>query len=543
MTISFDFSQFAELLTLPMGEALWRIFFWYFGWLPVACMMLWGLLQVWLQERRIAWEHHQKFILLAIDIPRNNEQSLLAVENLFTYFAGAHNTFSLIEKWWEGKFQLAFSFEIVSIGGYIQFLIHTPATFRHLVESAVYSQYPDAEIYEVEDYAKPAPNEFPDDEYDIWGAEFIQSANEMLPIRTYKEFEHDVGKPEMKFRDPMASLMDLMSSLQKGEQLWYQILVVPIAWDWVLHADHYVDEILGKGHKSTKANDAVDKVVSWMSDASEQVYQLWGHVDDHNSKENQPLKAHELPPGPKKKLEAVQEKIAKMGFEVTIRAIYLAKKEVMNKPKVVNGFVGYIKQFNTGDLNALKPDTSLTMTSANYLFTKYRLNHKKNSIMKGYKHRSETIGRPTWIVNVEELATLWHFPIDAVIKAPLVQRASAKRIEPPMALPMDEGRKAASSVEPIFEEGFEVEEENAKRADPSFHAKPKTPGFLEEAEPSKQELEDERQEGEEGFSDPAGDGSPGLTNPALDIVPGDTAKELASDSEKKGSPPSNLPFG
>ncbi len=543
MEINIDFSQLTELLTLPMGEALWRIFFWYFGWLPVAIIMLWGLIQVWLHERRMAWEHHQKFILLAIDIPRNNDQSLLAVENLFTYFAGAHNTFTLIEKWWEGKIQLGFSFEIVSIGGYIQFLIHTPAAFRHLVESAIYSQYPDAEIYEVEDYTKTAPNDFPDDEYDIWGAEFIQTGHEFLPIRTYKEFEHDFGKPEYKFRDPMASLMDLMSSLKKGEQLWYQIIVIPIAWDWVLHAQHYIDAILGKPHAATKANQLVDSTVEWISDASEKVYELWGHVDSHDSKEAQSLKAHELPPGPKKQLEAIQLKIAKMGFEVCVRAIYVAKKEVMNKPKVVNGFVGYIKQFNTGDLNALKPDTSMTMTSANYLFTKMRLNHKKRSIMKGYKRRSDMIGRPPWIMNVEELATLWHFPIDAVIKVPLVQRAAARRVEPPMALPMDEGRKAASSVEPIFSEGFTVEEEPAKAADSSFHGKPKTPGFLEEHEPSKAELEAERKKGEEEFSDPAGDASPGLDNPNLDIVPGDTAKELSGDSGEKGSPPANLPFG
>ncbi|MFA5407074.1 MAG: hypothetical protein WC307_06980, partial [Candidatus Nanoarchaeia archaeon] len=168
MTISFDLSGFTELLYLPTGTVLWRLFFWYFGWMPVAFVMLWGIIQVWLQHRRELWGAKQKYIILAIDVPRNNAQSLRAVENLFIYFGGAHGTFSLIEKWWEGKFQVAFSFEVISLGGYIQFLIRTPIQFRNLVETAIYSQYPDAEVYEIEDYVEAAPNRYPNEEYDIW---------------------------------------------------------------------------------------------------------------------------------------------------------------------------------------------------------------------------------------------------------------------------------------------------------------------------------------------------------------------------------------
>jgi hypothetical protein len=122
----------------------------------------------------------------------------------------------------------------VSIDGYTQFLIRTPETFRNLVESAIYSQYPDSEITEVDDYTTELPSRFPDDEWDCMGAEFLQANNWVYPIKTYDSFVYQVGPSnEEYFKDPMASLMDLCSSLQVGEQLWYQIILIPEGFDWV----------------------------------------------------------------------------------------------------------------------------------------------------------------------------------------------------------------------------------------------------------------------------------------------------------------------
>src|SRR6056297_2646102 len=214
MDIVIDFSFLNQLLYLRPEVLVCRILAW-FGCIPVAITLLWGFYEIWIQHRRAQWAaENANFMLLAIDIPRENIQSPKSVENMFSYIAGAHSSFNLIEKYWEGKWQLYFSFEIVSIEGYTQFLIYTPVDFRDLVESAVYSQYPDAEITEVDDYTAGFPTKFPDENYDVWGTEFILAGEEMLPIKTYLEFEHQFGKEvEEYFRDPMAALMDLTSSL------------------------------------------------------------------------------------------------------------------------------------------------------------------------------------------------------------------------------------------------------------------------------------------------------------------------------------------
>ncbi len=507
MTISLDFSGLAELVYLPLGTVLWRVFFWYFGWMPIAIVLMFGIIEVWLKHQKAKWASTQKHIVLAIDLPRNNEQSPRAVENMFVYFAGAHASLTLIEKYWDGKFQLGFSFEIVSIGGFIQFLVHTPASFRNMVETAVYSQYPDAEIYEVEDYTKTAPDSFPDEEYDIWGTEIVQVADPALPIRLYQEFEHQFGAPEVQYKDPMAALMDLMSSLQKGEQLWYQIVLIPIDQTWVKMKDKFISKILKEKLPGSKANGWVDTIMKWIGDFSEQIYSIWGDIDEKKSKEDDPLKMMNLKPSLKKQIESAELKASKVGFDVSIRGVYLSRKEVMNKPKAVNGFVGYIKQFNTNDLNSLKPDTKITMTSASYFFIEKRLNQKKNNIMRAYKERSDIMGREPWVMNVEELATLWHFPIDAVVKAPLVQRAGARRVEPPMALPFDEGgNRMNMKRDPIFDEGYEVEEDAVSTASGDDAPTEKT---------------ERRKQGSPGFMDPD------------DVTPDETTEVPASEENYK----------
>ena len=250
MDIVVDFSSIQDFFNLPVDVMLWR-FITRFAWVIFGIIFLLGARTLWLFYIRNKWGSKHKFVLLAIDIPKGNIQSPLAVENLFSYLGGAHSTQNFFDKWFIGEYQLSFSFEIVSLEGYTQFIIRTPAKFRNLVESAVYSQYPDAEIIEIDDFCEDFPRKFPDDEYDIWGAEFLQTNHYMYPIRTYKEFEHRLGPDETVFRDPMAELMELSSSLRRGEKLMYQIIVIPTGFDWIDDGQAEIDKILGKKPKTS----------------------------------------------------------------------------------------------------------------------------------------------------------------------------------------------------------------------------------------------------------------------------------------------------
>lgn len=432
MEITINTARLEEFFNLPADQMLW-VFFINIGWIIIAIVFLYGISLVYLQWLRRRWAAKSlRFIILAIDVPKSNEQSPKAVENMFTYLSGAHGGINFFEKWFEGKFQVSFSYEIVSLEGYTQFLIRTPEEFRNLIETSVYSQYPDAEISEVDDYVDIVPHHFPDEEYDIWGSEFVQAKDWAFPIKLYKEFEHQYGPSETQFKDPMASLMDLCSSLREGEYFWFQIVIIPISFDWIGETDKIVDKILGKNKKKP---GGASRFVEWMGNASEAVFSIWGDIEPKKD-ENKGLSMMELTPKQKRQIEAIQEKAAKLSFETKIRAVYAAKKDSLNKNKVTSGLIGYMKQFAALDLNNLKPDTEITMTKTTYFNKEPRLNRKKNAVMRNYITREDTAGRKAGLLNIEELATIWHFPIEANVKAPMIQKAPGRKADAPSSLPI-----------------------------------------------------------------------------------------------------------
>lgn len=431
MQIIIDTTRIDQFFQLPPDQMLWE-FFINIGWIFIAILFLLAVCIMYLQEIRSHWAaNNLKYIILAIDVPKGNEQSPKAVENMFTYLAGAHGDPNFFEKWFEGKFQVSFSYEIVSLEGYTQFLIRTPIEYRDLIETSVYSQYPDAEIAEVDDYVDTVPHRFPDEDYDVWGTEFIQSKHWAFPIKLYPEFEHNFGPSETQFKDPMASFMDLCSSLREGENLWLQLIIIPIGFDWVEESEAQVDKIIGR-NKASKG--LASKLVEWIGDASEVVYSIWGDIEAKS--EERPKMVMELDPKKQKQIEAIELKSAKLAFKVKIRAVYVARKDLMSRSKVVSGLIGYIKQFISLHLNNLKPDLKYTMTKTSYFNKKKRLIKKKNAIMSNYVNRDDSLGRQPGIYNIEELATLWHFPLEANVKSSMIQKAPGRKAGAPSSLPV-----------------------------------------------------------------------------------------------------------
>ncbi len=168
----------------PIDAILFDLFIW-FGWIPIAATLMWGFVQMWVNYRVGQYVSGYKFIVLAIDVPPMTEQSPKALENLFANIYGAKSSLTWKETWIIGKVHPVFSFEIISSEGYIQFLIRTQTRFRDVIEAGIYANYPDAEIAEVEDYAKDFPGDFPNDEYEMWGGEFVLDREQIYPIRTY----------------------------------------------------------------------------------------------------------------------------------------------------------------------------------------------------------------------------------------------------------------------------------------------------------------------------------------------------------------------
>lgn len=404
----------------------WLIFLWFF---------ISASYQIWLIRKQDKWFRTNEYMILAIDIPKDTEQTPKAVEQLFATISGAHTPLSYKEKYWQGKFQLALQFEIISIDGYIQFLIRTPRQWRDLVESAIYSQYPDAEITEVEDYVGTVPDKYPNDTHNIWGCEVILARNDAYPIRTYKEFEDSVSG---EFKDPLSSLLETMSKIKKGEQVWIQIIVRPAGIEWIAKSAKAAYRIAGKKLPEKKSFWAglfsPLTGLFFLSSGEEMFFHSGGGTKTGNEKEAMPSLMLHLTPGEKNAVETIERKASKIGFDCKIRLIYISPLELFQSSRVVSSVFGSIKQYNTLDLNAFKPDPR-TKTQIMYFMINSRLAARRRYLMEAYKKRSGIIGHRYFTLNTEELATLWHFPARDV-KAPLLQKTESKKAEPPASLPV-----------------------------------------------------------------------------------------------------------
>jgi len=448
--IHIDLGYIFQLGDMPLPLMLWRIFY-DFGWIFFVAVVLKGSWMLWVQWRKNKFAATIETCLLAVDVPRQNEQTAKAVEHIFSNMAGAYSGLDRFEKYWLGKFQPTFSFEIASIGGYVQFVVHTWVKHRDLVEAAIYAQYPDAEITEIADYTGGIPKKYPDPEWNVFGSEFVLKRPNHMPIRTYFQFEHTSA--EVAFKDPISSLLEVMSSLKTGEQLWFQILITPTDSDWIKDGLREVDKMMGK--KPAPKKSLIDDALWLPAGVLREVGGILGGAEGGTEeKKKDDFRMMNMSPGERGVVEAIQMKLSKIGFETKIRVVYSGRHNIFSK-KRFTAIKGALAQFSALNMNEFKGYGKVTPKN-DYFYQRWSEGEKKTSIVRNFRNRSDHRGATAYILNTEELATLYHYPM-LDVKTPLLKKTDAKRAEPPAGLPMmgDVGEgyfKAIPQEEPQEEE-------------------------------------------------------------------------------------------
>lgn len=409
------------------------------GWIIFIGVFLWMVAYGWLEWRRNLFIASREWILLRITVPKAsefNQQTPRAVENFFANLAGAHQSIAWKEKWFDGAMQMPLSLEIVSLEGDVSYYVYSLRHFRDLVEAALYAQYPDADIDVVEDYAQAVPSKYPSDEWDLWGTEMTNVVPDPYPLKTYPEFEDKVTG---EFKDPVANLLEVFSRLGPGEQAWYQIVMVPIDQKaFRQRAEKLINKL--KGIKEVKKKTIMDEVLdlpmaTLTTFADVAMGTSSAAPKKADAKEAFP-RMMALSPGERYVLESIERKAGKIGFDTKIRFLYIGKKGKLSKPRVVNAFVGAIKQTNTFNMQSLKPELKRVGVSGTLWWFKDRRNNlRKGKLVMAYRRRHSSMGLNPYFLCSEELATLWHFPILSQVKAPQLRRTEAKKSEPPANIP------------------------------------------------------------------------------------------------------------
>ncbi|HTK60561.1 MAG TPA: hypothetical protein VL283_05170 [Candidatus Baltobacteraceae bacterium] len=429
--IVIDLSGIYGLLDKPPLELIWTVFV-YGGWIPFVVILWKGFAELWLISRQNKYAPTIQYMLLAISIPRMNEQSPKAVEHMFTHLAGTFSSPNFKEKWFQGKFTPSFSFEYASIDGYTQFVVRTPVQYRDLVEASIYSQYAEAEVVEIADYTQDVPHQFPNPEWDCWGTEFVLAKPSAYPIRTFSEFEHSLSQ---ELKDPLSSLLETLSRLKKGEQVWLQILVTPRDQDWRNESLALTDKLKGRAPKKKPTpmwQHVTEQGFSLVTAGISQVVGVGGEGEKKEVKKEE-NKVMNLSPGERKMLEQIEIKASKIGFGCKIRFVYVGKRTVFRKGPMISMVRGALGLFGSSDGNSLK-NYGKAAPKTDYFWQRWSAEEKKTRIIKRFASRSGE-GSERFVLNSEELASLWHFP-QILIKAPLLKKVESRKVEPPFAIPL-----------------------------------------------------------------------------------------------------------
>lgn len=430
----FDFvsSVITHIITTPTWTVV-REAFAVFGWIIFFFLLLFLGLYFLEELKENKYTESWKWVVYAIDIPLLNVQTPLAVEQMFAHLAGAHEAPGVRDRFKYGYKQRWFSLEIISIEGYIQFLVRTESRFRDLVEAAVYAQYPEAEIVEVEDYVDQIPTSFPNETHDIWISDFGLTEHDGMPIRTYREFEHSIAKDTV-LKDPMGTFLESFSRIGRGEQMWFQILVQPTSNSWKEKSIKKIKELIGEKKEESLVDGVSDKLVrspiKGIEYVADQFFKAVSSGEEIKTRDEPQNMLSFLTPGQTKLVEAMEMKIGKLGFKTKLRGAYVARKDVFSPERGVHALIGAINQYNIPSANSIVPQSSSKKPTAK------QSNKKKTILMKAYKKRKMNVGANPFILNIEELATIWHFPMSHV-KTPLVQKAANKPAEPPVGLPLE----------------------------------------------------------------------------------------------------------
>ncbi|MBI2123898.1 MAG: hypothetical protein HYU04_01530 [Candidatus Wildermuthbacteria bacterium] len=446
--ILFQFAEsFWDILGLVLGFALRFTIAWWWLFLPFILLRPAIYFWMWWRSDEL-FSSQQRFTFVEIKMPQDVQKPIKAMEDVFSGLWQMHDPANPREKWLEGKYQLNLCLELVSTEGAVHFYMRIPEGGKQLLEASLYSHYPTAEIQVVEDYTKQIPRDIPNKEWELWGTNYILEKPSPYPIKTYSKFFEPSPEGEEERRiDPISHLIEGFSTLGKGEHLWIQFILWP-----VLHTDPHESDLVKQGTdivaelvrrkvpaKPAGAFGGIEKDFAAVGTTL-----ITGQAPVVTKAEEKDLFPPEmkLTPGEREIVTAIEEKISKYAFRVSARFVYIARRENYFGPAKTLA-MSYFTMFSTATYNNFRPfrkTLTKTYTVLTWFLDKRSVFVKKRRLMRSYTMRIPAFypySQGLFFLNIEELATIFHFPGKMVAPSGAVPRVEAKKGEAPPGLPTE----------------------------------------------------------------------------------------------------------
>ncbi len=383
-----------------------------------AAVILWDL---WVQYRRALFFAAQTYILLEVKLPKDIFKSPQAAE---FFISGLYSTLgegNWYEKFWKGSVRSWFSLEIVSIDGAVHFYIWARKGAKSQIEANLYSQYPGIEIYEVPDYTLPVV--FDPEVNNIFATEFDLTQKDYFPIKTYIDYGMDKDPKEEVKIDPLTPLIEALGAIRRGEQAWLQIII----------RAHVKED------KDPKTGEAAD--LKWKKGAEEEIKKIQDAAKGEKGPDGKVIPGTGAPlhDVDKEKITSLARSVSKNGFDTGIRLMYISPKESFD-PSRIGSLIGGIMHFNS-PLNGFKPARGIPNNYKWFPWMAYsdqKKNKARQYLLDAYKRRAyfyKPYNKKYFVLNTEELATMYHFP-GGVSTTPTFARIESRKAEAPFNIPI-----------------------------------------------------------------------------------------------------------
>jgi len=389
-------------------------------WLPFVLFFL--LFERWMDFVHLKFSLDNGRTTLRIKLPQEVLKSPEAMESVFALIHNPNNSDNLWQTYIDGRLPLIFSFELVSIGGDVRFYINIPTKkTKNLIEAQLYAQFPGIEVTEeMVDYSSEVV--WNPKKWEMMVFHIGKKEDQVFPVKTYIDFGLDKQpKEELKF-EPMAAMLEQLSTAKPHERFWIQILCKP-----------HVKRNFKSGFLKSKA--------SWEGDVFAKISEMLGRDP---KKKTGPVEFEEQPrltAGERDTVAAMERNAGKYAYETAIRYVYITP----------------LGKFDGNALLLLKTFSQYDIIKRNGLGVRWRTDfdynwfsdwsgRKKMELKKkeleDYKKRVYTVREPISrvdelkIFTAEELATIYHIPGSSVITPGLSRIPSARR-EAPANLPVE----------------------------------------------------------------------------------------------------------
>ncbi len=330
-------------------------------------------------------EHDDSGVVLLLQVPRTNEKKELAAEQMFASLHGLL-TMPVPGGLFAKVYRERIGFEIAVRRKRIGFYVWVPRYLKDYVEEQVYAQYPMVQISEVEDYSMSEEAGFPA----TLVSEMKMVTNDVLPIKTFQSFEVD----------PLAAITATLAKFEEDEEAWVQLLVRPAAAQWHRKSERYQASM--KGGARPVAGTFITALWTPPGEASSGAAKLADHEQI--------------------RISGAEEKSQKLAFETDLRIVYRGNVPPQVAKLRLQSIIASYKQFNTTYLNGFE---AKRIVSDPYLIELYR--------EREFSHRG-------FILNIEEVATLFHLP-HTNVETPFILWATSQTAEPPANLPLVTGEQ------------------------------------------------------------------------------------------------------